>query len=634
MQKTLMKIITTVFFIFFLFSIVFLNKTSTDDLKNKVFAASPEYLPVPSDIVPMSGILTNIAGNGPTYDSENNVLQITNRTRQVGGIWSKKKLDFSKNFVYSSYVYLGKEGSNAADGVTFTFQNDPRMETAPSSVIAGGGFALGAYGNYRNKRNGYIKNALSIEFDTYRNTGSSDAIDREVQSNDGKGHVAIIIPKPNNNTASGNHLNVQYPTDFLSNGKWRKFEISWDATDNTMTYGLEGLSNKTFKFDPLQTFGDTKAYWGFTGSTGTKSAVNAVAISQIPQKGNQLLNIVDLTTGQTLSNHGSVNAGDELEYQLDTTYIDGPEDWADVYIKINLPAGLSYVPNSIYSNGKKVSDAGSVHQQLINVGIGTLTTNQTNKLSFKAKVNDDIANKTVLVNRGLAFNENFGIGSNTIALEVVKSTAINLKKEVVNLNGVPNPKDSDYKDNVTGLPGDKFRYHIRINATNGTTDHIVFRDNDFDKDETEYWDDKADNYMLIHHNDGTSDEKVKLIGKDFADPNTIDFSKRFKSDQIGNGAYIDLYFTVGTLGILTPVGTVIPNTAHVVSTSGGDNDGHGWASNTANISLYPDPSMTKQVKLATDKASAYTDKLEASPDSDLDYRVQIKPNKDVKDPEL
>lgn len=131
-------------------------------------------------------------------------------------------------------------------------------------------------------------------------------------------------------------------------------------------------------FDPLQTFGDTKAYWGFTGSTGTKSAVNAVAISQIPQKGNQLLKIVDLTTGQTLSNHGSVNAGDELEYQLDTTYIDGPEDWSDVYTKINLPAGLSYVPNSIYSNGKKVSDAGSVHQQLINVGIDTLTTNQTN----------------------------------------------------------------------------------------------------------------------------------------------------------------------------------------------------------------------------------------------------------------
>ncbi len=211
---------------------------------------------------------------------------------------------------------------------------------------------------------------------------------------------------------------------------------------------------------------------------------------------------------------------------------------------------------------------------------------------------------------------------------------LDVTKKVVDQTKVPNPKDADYKDNVTGLPGDKFRYHIRINATNGTTDHIVFRDNDFDKDQTEYWDDKADNYMLIHHNDGTSDEKVKLIGEDFTDPNTIDFSKRFKSDQIGNGAYIDLYFTTGTVAILTPVGTVIPNTAYIVSTSGGDNDGHGWASNTANISLYPDPSMTKQVKLAADKDAAYTDKLEASPDSDLDYRVQIKPNKDVKDPEL
>lgn len=126
---------------------------------------------------------------------------------------------------------------------------------------------------------------------------------------------------------------------------------------------------------------------------------------------------------------------------------------------------------------------------------------------------------------------------------------------------------------MTGLPGNQFRYHIHLDATSGSTNHIIFKDNDLT--DTVNFDDGSENYAIIHHNDGSSDERIKLTANDFYSPNTIDFSKRFKNDQIGSGAYIDLYFTVNTLSWFNSVGTVIPNTAHIISTADGDNDGQG-----------------------------------------------------------
>ncbi|MSE24318.1 hypothetical protein GKC32_07520, partial [Lactobacillus curvatus] len=204
---------------------------------------------------------------------------------------------------------------------------------------------------------------------------------------------------------------------------------------------------------------------------------------------------------------------------------------------------------------------------------------------------------------------------------------LDVTKKVVDQTKIPKPKDSDYKNSISAIPGNEIRYHIRIKTQSGTTSHILFKDTDIDS--FIEIDDRYDNFMSIHHNDGSPDEKVNLDNIDL-----IDFSKKFKNDQIGNGAYIDLYFSAVTVNFVTPIGTIMPNTAHIISTADGNNDGQGWSSNPAIVNFCIDPTMTKQVKLASDKDSAYTDKIEASPDSDLDYRVQIKPNKDVKDPEL
>lgn len=425
-KNFLIKLITTILII--VGGISFYNALTTTD-KNNVSAANsravPEYMPVPEGIVPMGGVLTNKVGTSPVYDNETNVLEITRNTGQVGGIWSKKKLNFNKDFVYSSYIYLGNKKNLAADGVTFTFQNDPRMASNPGSVLAGRGFALGVYGDGRAAPN--VQKALSIEFDTYQNGGGGAQIDKNISANNDMGHIAIGIPSIDDNRASFKHINVQYPTDYLSNGKWRTFSVTWNATSKTMTYGISGLPNKTYNFDPAKIFGANEAYWGFTGSTGENSAVNAVAISEIPQKGSQTLTITDERTGEVIKDLGNVQHGDKLKYELNSKYIDGPEDWSNVFVKLSLPKGITYTPKTIISDGKTVGDGGgNVSGQLLNVSIGNLKTDQVNKLSFEATVDKDAVEETTLPNRGLANNSDFGVQSNLVNLLIKKSESAKL----------------------------------------------------------------------------------------------------------------------------------------------------------------------------------------------------------------
>lgn len=565
---------------------------------------SSEYLPVPDDIVPMSGVLTQKVGSSPIYDSQNNVLQITNKTGQVGGIWSKKKLNFSKDFVYDSYIYLGNQTSNAADGVTFTFQNDPRMATTPSKVIAGGGFALGVYGNSNNTRNGYVKNALSIEFDTYMNTGSRDPIDKEVNSNGGRGHIAVVIPKARNNTASGNHINPQYPTDYLSNGKWRRFKVAWNADNKIMTYGLDGLVNQTYQFDPIKVFGANEAYWGFTGSTGNKSALNAVAISEIPQKGSQLLKIKDERTQEVITDLGQVQPGDSLEYELDTKYIDGPEDWANIFIKLSLPAGITYIPGSITSDDTIVNDSGNVSGQSLNIPIGDLKTDQVNKLIFKAKVNNNVADQTNLLNRGLAYNTDFGVQSNLVTLQVNTPKDPVLTKQVRNIS----KGEKEFKDETKAYKDDQLEYQVitKLNDSKSLKDG-VFEDI-IDKNLTVT---NQQVGMQIMNSDGTwGDTQLIKINSDDG--------KIIVGREIDAGATIRFIFKAI---VNNDNKSEIDNTFSLI---GGSYNGP-WHSNVAkvNVGKKTPPTLIKEVKNITKSDSGYATETTAEVDDEIEYRIQI-----------
>ncbi|WP_424348707.1 lectin-like domain-containing protein [Latilactobacillus sp. 5-91] len=566
--------------------------------------ASSEYLPVPDDTVPMSGVLTQKVGSSPIYDSQNNVLQITNKTGQVGGIWSKKKLNFSKDFVYDSYIYLGNQTSNAADGITFTFQNDPRMATTPSKVIAGGGFALGVYGNSSNTRNGYVKNALSIEFDTYMNTGSRDPIDKEVNSNGGRGHIAVVIPKAKNNTASGNHINPQYPTDYLSNGKWRRFKVAWNADNKIMTYGLEGLADQTYHFEPIEVFGANEAYWGFTGSTGNRSALNAVAISEIPQKGSQLLKIKDERTQEVITDLGQVQPGDSLEYELDTKYIDGPEDWANIFIKLSLPAGITYTPGSTTSDDKIVNDGGNISGQSLNIPIGDLKTDQVNKLIFKAKVNNNVADQTNLLNRGLAYNTDFGVQSNLVTLQVNKPKDPVLIKQVRNVS----KGEKEFKDETYAYKDDQLEYQVitKLNDSKSLKDG-VFQDI-IDKNLTVT---NQQVGMQIMNSDGTwgGTQLIKINSDD---------GKIIVGREIDAGATIKFTFKVI---VNDDNKSEIDNTFSLI---GGSYNGP-WHSNVAKVNVIKKtpPTLIKEVKNITKSDADYMTETTAEVDDEIEYRIQL-----------
>lgn len=566
--------------------------------------ASTEYLPVPDDTVPMSGVLTQQVGTSPIYDKENDVLQITNRTGQVGGIWSKKKLNFSKDFVYDSYIYLGNQTSNAADGITFTFQNDSRMSSTPKKVIAGGGFALGVYGNSSNSRNGYVKNALSIEFDTYMNTGSRDPIDKEVNSNNGKGHIAIVIPKAKNNTASGNHINPQYPSDYLSNGKWRRFKVAWDATHKVMTYGLEGLDEQTYQFEPSKVFGANEAYWGFTGSTGNKSALNAVAISEIPQKGSQLLKIKDERTQEVITDLGQVRPGDSLTYELDTKYIDDPEDWSDIFIKLLLPTGIKYVPGTITSDGAVVGDGGNVSGQTLNVPIGDLKTDQINKLKFSAKVTNDIADGTKLLNRGLAYNTDFGVQSNLVTLQIDKPADPVLTKKVRNVS----EDEKVFKDETSAYKDDTVEYEAVVSLDPGKDlSGAIFKDA-IDNNLTLL---KNEIQMQIEQEDGSWGDPQNVA----IEPSTGEIKL---AEAVKKPTKIRFVFKAT---INSDSKSEIDNTFSLISGSYGGP----WHSNVAKVKVgkKTPPTVIKEVKNLTKADDDFALETEAEVDDQVEYRIQL-----------
>lgn len=566
--------------------------------------ASSEYLPVPTDIVPMSGILTQNVGDSAVYDNDNNVLRITDNTYQLGGRWSKKQLDFTRDFTYDSYLYLGNRNRAAADGMTFTFQNDPRMATTPDKVISGDGFALGVYGDDKRPELGFVQNALSIEFDTYYNQMEPSYMDKNLDKNNSMGHVAIVIPSNNNNTPIGQHQNPQYPTDYLSNGTWRKFKVQWNAADKALTYSLDGLSTETYKFDPVKVFGSNKAYWGFTGSTGAGFATNAVAISEIPQKGSQLLKIKDERTQEVITDVGQVQPGDSLEYELDTKYIDGPENWANVFIKLSLPTGITYTPESITSDGKVISDSGNVSGQSLNVSIGDLKTDQVNKLLFKAKVNDNIADQTKLLNRGLAYNTDFGIQSNLVTLQVNKPKDPVLTKQVRNVT----KGEEKFKDETSAYKDDKVEYEtiVTLDANKDLSDG-VFKDQ-VDNNLTVLNDEVQ---MQIEQPDGSWGPAQNI-------PIDTTTGEIKLTEKVKGTSKIRFTFEVT---VNADSKSEIDNTFSLI---GGSYNGP-WNSNVAKIKVgkKTPPTLIKKVKNITKSDSKYASETVAEVGDEIEYQIQI-----------
>lgn len=297
----------------------------------------------------MPDIMQSPIGNTGGYTQGNKVLVINrNLTDQKGAIWSKYKIDITKNFTFSGYVYLGNSGTGAGDGATFTFTNDPRMTTNYSSVIGGGGGAIGAYDG--------VQNAISLEFDTYYNS------DRDPGQNNDRGHIAFT-------RNGGTHKGISYPSVPLSNGTWRKFTISYTASTKTFSYNVGGMIGSA-TYTNLQTIlNGTSMYFGFTSATGAATQENAVAISELSDSKKITSSIKNKTLGENFSQSTRIQRNQIASFNSDfliggANYVEGSPK-----VRLNLPAGkLSYVNNTLFIDGVQVPAS-----KIITEPDGTLT---------------------------------------------------------------------------------------------------------------------------------------------------------------------------------------------------------------------------------------------------------------------
>lgn len=327
-------------------------------------------------------------------------LQITPDAKSnMGAVWSKDKLDFTKRFTLDAYMYLGNRGRNAADGLTITFQNDPRMKTNINEVIGANGMGIGAYSQARRNGTDYIRNALSVEVDTYKNSGTFDRIDREIDDvGSGKGHnghLGVVIPAPNNNNYSGQHSNVTLAQEPISNGEWHKMTVKWNPATSGLTYIFDDYESQTYQINDLEsTFGGTEAHWGFTGSTGGSHALNVVAFKELPQHQliSQKASVQNKTENGNHEEEIDVYNGQTLNYQVTTRYDSVDLDpWKDGVVTTVLPKGFDYVEGSATSDGQAITSGVVFDEAKRELSFPKVTldeTNRENKISFDLKVKD------------------------------------------------------------------------------------------------------------------------------------------------------------------------------------------------------------------------------------------------------
>ncbi|MGY3312719.1 hypothetical protein ACV242_001215 [Peribacillus simplex] len=330
----------------------------------KVEAAGPLEDNPPSSII-LDGLFTTSSTGSNSSIINSHLVSVTpGTTNQKGAIWSidDLKMDLTKDFTASMYLYFGNNGANAADGMAFVMHNDSRGVNA----IAKSGASLGVWADegYNGSKTSGIQKSFAVEFDTYKNDGESSYFDTNVNDD----HVAWGYPgkadtyidysigvwpvQSNRRTMKHNNVDgntgVQYP-GLLSNGTWRKFEVRWDAASQALTYQLEGVNAVTVAVNAQDVFGSTKVYWGFTGSTGpTYKQTNRVAFDKIPDLVNaEVEQTITRQDDSVVGEGSSVFKGDVLTYTLYAKYNGGLQNWKNIILNTVLNDHVTFIPGSM-----------------------------------------------------------------------------------------------------------------------------------------------------------------------------------------------------------------------------------------------------------------------------------------------
>lgn len=413
------------------------NRGLSMDIQGRAWTGSSTY---PENTIPLNAVFNTAVGSGPSYLDDGKVLQIIgNSMNQVGAIWSKRQIDLTRDFQFTSYIYLGNgpnygthTASAIADGITMTFHNDLR---AAAAIGASGGY-LGAYGYQNNGQ--YIRNAISLEFDPF---GGEDPNDRYLSSDISRagGHIGIVVPSANNATTNTNHYGVLQAgktadaTNRMSNDTWRELDINWDSSTNTLKYAVEGFGEASYTVADLNsTFGGTKVYWGFTGATGEFVMDAKIAMTEIPAEVSHSLKVENITQSIGSALEVQANKGDTVRF-TDTLVADDDAVVMgdDAIAVITLPEGLTYTSTTMKFDGTTV-DANKIEVsgQKIKVSGLDLVSSSSYDLSFDVEVTSEITgiSLSTTVEVFSSFESSWGV-SNKATVTIPTSLTVNFVDE-------------------------------------------------------------------------------------------------------------------------------------------------------------------------------------------------------------
>lgn len=198
-------------------------------------------LPAYDDFSSIAGLVIN----GDAAQAGTALELTTQAEDQAGSVFFDLPISLDNDASFrSSFSFEIIGGTNGADGLTFTIQNDPEGALA----LGAAGSALGYSG---------ITNSVAVEFDTYRNAAF------DVNDN----HVSIV------SGSVGNALKTSIPTFDLNDANqysaWVEYNGSSDVlavylSDSTAKPALALLKATV----DLEVLVGSSAYFGFTAATG------------------------------------------------------------------------------------------------------------------------------------------------------------------------------------------------------------------------------------------------------------------------------------------------------------------------------------------------------------------------------
>lgn len=344
--------------------------------------------------VPVSGVFSVPAGSNSFVDPGGKMVTITKAQQsQVGSIFSTPNnlLDLNYDFSASMFIYLGDTRYSAGDGMTFVMHND--IEST-KKFSAGVGEQLGVYAKRRSGSyimTQQIKNSFAIEFDTYFNAGGMDTT---LWPRNNEGHVAYSFPNRQNYYSFGpelnylHHIAVYYPNDYLANGKWKPFEVKWNATSKVLSYKFDVAPLVEVPIDTNLIFSSDKVYWGFTGSTGANVAETAVVFNKVPGLVNvtENLNLVN-QKGETVKDK-QVAEKESITATFDINYLNGKQNLLLPTVELALEDKIHYKKGTLKYNGIQMDDSKWIDKSFVVPTTNLSLANPKASISFDVETED------------------------------------------------------------------------------------------------------------------------------------------------------------------------------------------------------------------------------------------------------